>query len=583
MAGKKITAYERIEGLIAADKCVILDGGVSTELERLRQRDHRVSDTNLWGTWALYHEPYAALDVHRRYLEAGCDIISTMTWAILDAPEMEAQQIAPHLDIRHWMDVARLGTRLARQAIDEAESSEHCTVGFSLNGDIKSPLQLERLQLLARVFDDEPPDLILMETMSLVRDGLTMRAVEIMAETGIPVWLSFRRCRHGVCGVHGQHWGGPEGDLFGRMASKFETVGVGALMVNCLPADHVRGMLSWLRDFTDLPLGAYPNLGRYLDPGWQFDDDVKPQDYADLAAEWRAEGAQIVGGCCGVTPEHMAAARTKLEGTKRGSQRVSVAVHPDSTSDPVVSRGAVTPWTDAQARTLYPLPLPDIVCDPPVFLPTQGSFLVWKHLSSTGAGKDKRCLDIGCGTGILTVQLALNGAEAVDAIDIQPEAVANTLTNAFRNGVADQVRGEVTDLYTHVPKDRYDFVVASLYQMPIDPTCEAATHRPGDFWGRNLLDHLIAVLPDVLEEDGVALVMQISILGQLRTSELMEAAGLESRVLDFAFFEFSEVFHENIEQIRRVEELSDAYHFTFGSEHVIVMYLLEVRRRPAGS
>ncbi len=75
------------------------------------------------------------------------------------------------------------------------------------------------------------------------------------------MWLSFRRCRQGVCGVYGEHWGGPEGDAFGRAARRFEEMGVGALAINCIPPDHVAGMLSWLRDFTDLPLGVYPNLG----------------------------------------------------------------------------------------------------------------------------------------------------------------------------------------------------------------------------------------------------------------------------------------------------------------------------------
>jgi hypothetical protein len=73
--------------------------------------------------------------------------------------------------------------------------------------------------------------------------------------------------------------------------------------------------------------------------------------------------------------------------------------------------------------------------------------------------------------------------------------------------------------------------------------------------------------------------MQISILGQLRTAELLDRAGFEGRVIDFAFFQFSPVFYENIEQIKRVEQLSDAYHLQFGEEDVMVMYLIEARRK----
>ena len=311
-------AYGRIERLLAEDTCVILDGGVSTELQRANLQGYQLDDEGLWGTWGLYNAPHAVLEVHRSFVAAGCDLISTDTWAILEAPEREAHGVGGATLRPHWMDVARLGVRLARQAIEEAGKSDDCAVAFTLNGDVTDPQQLDTLRLLLRVLADNPPDLIFMETMSLLRDDLTVPAVEIMLETGLPVWLSFRRCRDGVCGIHGQHWGGPEGDLFGRAARQFESLGVGALLINCLPTDHVPGMLPWLRDFTDLPLGVYPNLGRYADPGWKFDERVGPEDYADLAAAWRQEGAQIVGGCCGVSPDHLVAARQRLAGTKPG-------------------------------------------------------------------------------------------------------------------------------------------------------------------------------------------------------------------------------------------------------------------------
>lgn len=579
--GHPTEAFDRVQRLIAEDRCVILDGGIATELQRVGVRDYRVDDKALWGTWALYHAPRAALEVHRRYVAAGCDVISTNTWAITSAPEIESRPSSGPTDSLHWMDMARLGLKLARQAIAEAGKTGEIAVAFSINGDVDSAQRQDTLRLLSRVFQTHPPDLILMETLSLIRENLTFPAVEVMLDTGLPVWVSFRRCRHGVCGVHGQHWGGPEGDLFGRAARRFEALGVGALMINCLPTTHVPGILPWLRDFTDLPLGVYPNLGRYLDPGWQFDEEVTPQDYAALALNWRQEGAQIVGGCCGVTPEHIEVMRQQLEGTSPGrpqpldeEQSLPISLEAEAAAEP-------RPWVDDQDRELYPMPFPKIVVDPGVFRPTQGSFLVWKHLFNTGIGKGKRCLDIGCGTGVLAVQLALNGAEQVKAIDIQEQAVANTLANAFRNGVADQIVAEAVDLYTYLPDETYDVIVASLYQMPVDPMGDYTGHRPVDYWGRNLLDYVIsAQLPQLLAEDGVAYIMQISILGQHRTAELFAEAGFEARVVDFSFFHFSADFEENIEQIRRVEQLSDAYHLNFSEDDVMVMYLLEVERSP---
>jgi S-methylmethionine-dependent homocysteine/selenocysteine methylase/SAM-dependent methyltransferase len=569
--------YERIRGMIARDECVILDGAMGTELIKVRGGGPAESE-HLWGLTALLEAPEDVAKVHRSYIDVGCDVVCTNTWGLPTALRdggVEGHRSAGRSEPVHWMDLTRRAVAIAREAAAEAGRADEVAVAFSLNGDVDTSDGRETIRLLARSFEQAPPDLILLETLSLVRSS-TYATVEALLDTGIPVWLSFRRCRHGVCGVYGEHWGGPEGDAFGRAARRFEEMGVGALAINCIPPDHVAGMLSWLRDFTDLPLGVYPNLGSLSQDGWREEAGVAGHEYAELAGRWRDEGAQIIGGCCGVRPEHLLAARTALGHTKPGHERPDP--RPEETGARNGAGRSAAPWTDARGRTLYPLPVPELTVDPGVFVPTQGSFLTWKYLYREGIGAHQRCLDIGCGSGLLTVALARNGATHVHAIDIDEAAVKNTLTNAFRNGVADRVSAAARDLYPWVPEERYDVIVASLYQTPVDPLEQTTTHRPLDYWGRNLLDHLIRLLPEALADDGAAYVLQLSIIGQKRTSELLERLGYSARIVDFSFFEFSDLFKGKHEQISRVEAQSDAYHLRFGETDVTVAYLLEITR-----
>jgi homocysteine S-methyltransferase len=567
-------AYDRVAAAIAGDRCVVLDGGVGTELAGRSGREE-----GEWAAEVLVDDPVAVLDVHRRYVDAGCDVISTNTWGLAAAAGAVARDAlvdetgAPV----HWIDVAHQALRLAHRAVQEGGRDGDCAVAFSLNADLDTPQAAETIRLLARAFEDAPPHLILLETLSVVRDT-TFATVEALVETGTPVWLGFRRCRHGLCGVYGQHWGGPEGDAFGRAARRFESLGASALLINCVPPDHVAGMVPWLRDFTDLPLGVYPNLGYLSAAGWRDDRDLGAADFADLALRWRGEGAQIVGGCCGVGPEHVSAARASLEGVPAGRP---------TRRRPPLSRGVsrrrdARPWTDRRERPLHPLPFPQLAVDAGVHAPDEPSFVLWKHLFRERVGAHQRCLDVGCGTGILAVQLALNDAAHVHAIDIDPRAVANTLANAFRNGVDTRLTAAELDVYPWVPEERYDVIVANLSQLPENPLRAEHASRLVDYWGSNQLEQLIAKLGHALAADGAAYVVALSILPQDRIAAMLDDAGFSCEVVDFTLFDFPREYAERLEHIATIEERSDAYHLVLGDRDVMAGYLLEVRPDTGG-
>jgi hypothetical protein len=129
-----------------------------------------------------------------------------------------------------------------------------------------------------------------------------------------------------------------------------------------------------------------------------------------------------------------------------------------------------------------------------------------------------------------------------------------------------------------VPEARYDVIVASLFQAPVDPLEAATAHRPADFWGRNAIDHLIGLLPRALADDGVAYLLLTSVLSQRRTAEVLERHGLKSRVADFGFYPFNDAYRRVAEQVARVERISDAHHLEIVGTDVVIAYLLEIRR-----
>jgi len=312
----KSQSYRRLESIWRRGGIVVLDGGVGSELERVGfPRDRNVSE--LWGTVAVLEAPELAKEVHRRYVRAGADVITTHTWRIDGLPAAESAGLVSCSE-GGWRNTAGRAVEIARDAAAELGRPE-TAVAFSVWPE---PLEPAFTTELAEAIAEARPDLILAETVETIPPDLRFPVFELLLETGLPLWVS---CRWTVDGPPDlRHQGIPpyagrlqdaDGSLLARAAPALEELGVSALLLNCLPRGLVAGMLPLLRGFTTLPLGVYPNVGTYRDPGWSFDDDMTPADYAAEAARWRdIEGAQIIGGCCGTTPEHIAAVADTING-----------------------------------------------------------------------------------------------------------------------------------------------------------------------------------------------------------------------------------------------------------------------------
>ena len=90
----------------------------------------------------------------------------------------------------------------------------------------------------------------------------------------------------------------------------------------CSPPEEISSVLPLLKEEFDGPLGAYANIGYSQDPTARTDETIQwhrieigdniPDQYAKITLDWVDKGAQIVGGCCAATPDHISAIRSLI-------------------------------------------------------------------------------------------------------------------------------------------------------------------------------------------------------------------------------------------------------------------------------
>lgn len=322
----KSAIYQSLETRWRQGMPTVMDGGIGSELQAMGYppsgEDRPLNFT--WGTLALYDAPDTIKAMHRRYVDAGADILLTDTFQFHRCVRMEqdGDLVVPP---GTWREKARLAVRLARQAaaeggrpdvavvfcmmIQDSPKSEWAVNRVSDNKGSKTWSEMvshEYLRDLAEALRDEPPDALLVELAPPIPPDLVFPHYETLVATGFPLWIAYRRTVGGPIGIFGQDEPS-DGDLFGRAAARLEAIGVSGLLVHCLPADKAHGVAAWLRQFTTLPLGVYPNNGRYDMWEWRWEHTMTPEELAAHACGYVEEGMNIVGGCCGVRPDHIAA------------------------------------------------------------------------------------------------------------------------------------------------------------------------------------------------------------------------------------------------------------------------------------
>lgn len=290
---------------LASRRLLLLDGATGTELTR------RSIDTTLplWSAGALIHAPDVVRAIHRDYVHAGADIITANTF------RTHTRSLARGGIGGRARELTTRAVQLVREAIGEGPGRPVWVAGSispledCYRPDLVPPDDALRREhaLMAGYLAEAGVDLLLIETMNTIREACI--AADAARATGLPVLVSL--VCSGATGQPGEQNDTEHllsGERIADAARLLERASPSAILVNCAPMAQVEGLLRTLRAATELPIGAYGNVGHVDDRvGWTLTNAVTPEQYALAAQTWEAAGATIIGGCCGTTPHHIAA------------------------------------------------------------------------------------------------------------------------------------------------------------------------------------------------------------------------------------------------------------------------------------
>ena len=239
-------------------------------------------------------DPAGVRKVHREYLAAGAEAIKTNTFGL---PRMAAARQPD------WQALARAGWKLAAEAAVETGAAAFADLGPA--PDTEAAPAGSIYTAVARCFVEQGAKNFLFETLS--SDAGVLEAVQAV-KAQVPdafVLVSFAVLPDGYTreGMYSK-------DLVRRMT---ESGIVDAVGFNCVSAPGAMRTLVQQLGSTALPLSVMPNAGYPVVTRTQVKYQGKPEYFAKELARIAAEGVRILGGCCGTTPDHIAALRAALD------------------------------------------------------------------------------------------------------------------------------------------------------------------------------------------------------------------------------------------------------------------------------
>jgi 5-methyltetrahydrofolate--homocysteine methyltransferase len=278
-----------LDWFIAQRSPILFDGAMGTQLA--------AAGLDMGGQNCLSH-PDAVFAIHKKYSEAGCDILITNT---LTMNRLYIETHGVGVDVK---EVNLSGARLARSA---ASAGQYVLGDISSTGRMLEPYGEYSETHFYDTFKEQAKYLLaggvdgfIVETMFDLREALcAVRACKDLASLPVLASLSFQTTQNGGRTVMG--------NSAKEIAVALAEAGAAAVGANCgdLDPHEIAVIVGIMRESVDLPIIAQPNAGkpRLLDNRTVF--DMGPRAFADGIAECIAAGASLVGGCCGTSPEHI--------------------------------------------------------------------------------------------------------------------------------------------------------------------------------------------------------------------------------------------------------------------------------------
>jgi S-methylmethionine-dependent homocysteine/selenocysteine methylase len=300
------------------ERILLLDGGMGREL---RARGVEILDT-IWSANALLTAPDVVRQVHRDYIDAGADVITTNTYGVI------RHDLAKEGIEHRFAELNRLACDLTRQARDDTDKPVLIAGSLPpLRGsyrpdlvepfDVIEPLYREQAEILA-----PHVDVLLCETMSCAAEALA--AATAAASTSLPVWVSFTLRDDGSGLLR-------SGESVAEAVTTLNGLPIQGVLANCCPPESISAAMDDIVATGQPHVGGYANTFLPVPEGWTLDgaetgdgllplrDDLDSEAYARYVRAWLEHGATVVGGCCGTGPAHIARLRQLIDSSTSGS------------------------------------------------------------------------------------------------------------------------------------------------------------------------------------------------------------------------------------------------------------------------